>query len=208
MYRKLGDILYIVQQLRELCTAFVVHFFYFVHFSFSDEMYKNFAWFLYNVQEYQQKPCVFCTMYSFFRTFLRMYRICFIRNVQKLCTDISVQCTRNEQKTMFFLYNVQEFVWIPVHFTCTFRNPGNSCTFLSDLNWAETDNILILFQDSSLPSDYTCNLRRELLRGSNPSMWSRHESLRVTRPRAGFLVAEDTNLTVFLVAVFLVDRFV
>ena len=52
MYRKLGDSLYIVQQLRELCTAFVVHFFYFVHFSFSDEMYKNFAWFLYNVQEY------------------------------------------------------------------------------------------------------------------------------------------------------------
>ena len=120
MYRKSGDILYIVQQLRELCTAFVVHFFYFVHFSFSDEMYKNFAWFLYNVQEYQQKPCVFCTMYSFFRTFLRMYRICFIRNVQKLCTDISVQCTRNEQKTMFFLYNVQEFGWIPVHFLVHF----------------------------------------------------------------------------------------
>ena len=120
MYRKLGDILYIVQQLRELCTAFVVHFFYFVHFSFSDEMYKNFAWFLYNVQEYQQKPCVFCTMYSFFRTFLRMYRICFIRNVQKLCTDISVQCTRNEQKLCFFctMYkNSSEYLYISlVHF--------------------------------------------------------------------------------------------
>ena len=50
---------------------------------------------------------VHCTI--FFRTFLRMYIICFIRNVQKLCTDIYVQCTRNEQKTLFFLYNVQEF---------------------------------------------------------------------------------------------------
>ena len=52
MYRKSGDFLYNVQQLRDYVQFFLVHFLYFVHFLFSDEMYENFAWFLYNVQEY------------------------------------------------------------------------------------------------------------------------------------------------------------
>ena len=79
-------------------------------------------------------------------------------NVQNLlytkCTKIMYRylCTMYEKWTKNYVFSVQ-CTRIRLNFctfTCTFRNSGNSCTFLPDLNWVETDNILILFQDSSI----------------------------------------------------------
>ena len=79
-------------------------------------------------------------------------------NVQNLlytkCTKIMYRylCTMYEKWTKNYVFSVQctRIRLNSCTFTCTFRNSGNSCTFLPDLNWVETDNILILFQDSSI----------------------------------------------------------
>ena len=158
MYRKSCDFLYSVQQLRDYVQLFSVHFFILYTFRFlmkctrisldSCTMYRNI----------NKNRVFFVQCTSFFRTFLRMYRISFIRNVQKLCTDISVQCTRNEQKRrFFFLYNVQEFGWIPVHLLVHFVILEILVHFYPISIGVKQTRFWYFSRSHPSPRDYTCN---------------------------------------------------
>jgi len=140
-------------------------------------------------------------MYKFFRTFLRMYIICFIRNVQKLCTDIYVQCTRNEQKTLFFLYNVQEFGWIPVHLLVHFTILEILVHFYPISIGLKQATFWYFSRTRPSSGDYTCNSCDENYWGH---CGSRHEALwgwwcrgmfflRIPMDNVGDNVAEDTD---------------
>ena len=92
--------------------------------------------FLYNVQVFSY---IFKNVHNLFYTKCTkiMYRyLCTMYKKWTKNVVFSVQCTRIRLNSCTF--------------TCTFHNSGNSCTLLPDLNWVETGNILMLFQDSSI----------------------------------------------------------
>ena len=146
-------------------------------------MYENFTCFLYNVQEYEQKTIFFCTMYKFFRTFVKCTDICAIRNVRKLCTNISVQCTGNHPKwAQNYVFSVQ-CTRIPVHLLVHFVMLEMLVHFYYSSNVLKQTTFWCgRFQDSS------CNSCNDI-EGSvcEPP----RDTMRVSR--TVFLVAEDTG---------------